>query len=239
MLASIQIDQEIGDDLPGIFQKWMEKLSIWFDHKTEDRVPDPTIECQDPIYEFSPMTYHNPCISKIYEILKCVLAAKQISYKKLELVIVDADEGRDGEDDRDIREVLSQLTPKLNYLLLVTDRPDHYDGFIYTMYEENGLIVQQIPKSARKSVRGNLILDFERCTEVSAESMIRPGAVYLPVYKKPWEIGENLDIIVPVGYNTLVVEGILSSGIGVCGTMDESFIIEDKIDRLDQEFRKG
>lgn len=110
-------------------------------------------------------------------------------------------------DDRDIEMTLTFLAPRLNYLMLVTDRPVYYKEFVHTMYEEYGLIVQRMPKTARLRARGNLILDFERGADLDKGSAGRQDAWYIPVYKKRWEIGENLDITVPVGYNTLVITG--------------------------------
>ena len=209
-----------------IIRSWIAK---WRNQKKYAQTSDDKEDAvQDSlVYEFSPMTYQNPCISHIYEIVSHVLEKRQISYRQLELIVVDAEISQ---DSYDIENVLEQLTPKLNYLLLVTDRPAYYKDFVHAMYEENGLIVQRIPKSDRRRARGNLVLDFERSGAVSTESMVRPGAIYLPIYKKPWEIGENLDIMVPVGYNTLVIEGIF---------LPDEDLMEDKIDRLDQEFRKG
>ena len=107
------------------------------------------------------------------------------------------------------------------------------------MYEENGLIVQQIPKSARRQARGNVILDFERNSGYAPDHAASPEAIYMPIYKRPWEIRENLDILVPVGYNTLVVEGILPPEWNAGGSINERFIKDRMTDRLDREFRKG
>lgn len=189
-------------------------------------------------YRFSPMTYKNPYIPQIREILEKIIYEKKVPFQKLELVVIDADINQEKEDDLDIQNALHQLSIGLNYLLLVTDRIAYYKDFIDDMYEDNGLVVQQIPKSASSRIRGNFILDFERSKDAAPKCLIRPGIVYLPIYKKPWEIGENLDIIVPVGYNTLVVEGILFPQPGEYGVSNKGFM-EDKADRLDQEFRKG
>lgn len=187
--------------------------------------------------EFSPMTYRNPFIMYIRDVVEQVIKKRHIPGKKLELVIIDAEEGRE-EDDDDIENVLYELVQQLNYLLLVTDRPDKYEDFMELVYEENGLIVQQMPKTARKAARGNLMLDFERSGGICAEAM---GAdmIYVPVYKRKWEIGENLDIIVPVGYNTLVVRGIFPENMEAECLTDDKFVMDKKLDRLDREFRKG
>ncbi|KAI4451173.1 hypothetical protein C823_005722 [Eubacterium plexicaudatum ASF492] len=156
---------------------------------------------------------------------------KKISYQCLELIIIDAEENSD-QDDQDVRMVLYDLDDQLNYLLIVTDRPERYESFMDEMYEENGLIVQQIQKTSCRQVRGNVVLDFERSSSFFKQNAVHADAVYLPVYKRPWEIGENLDILVPVGYNTLIVEGILPADWQECRCMNER-------DRLDWEFRKG
>lgn len=207
-------------------RSWIAKWRIFKNHgQTSDVHEDCTQKSLS--YEFSPMTYQNPCISHIHEIVSHVLEHRQLSYRRLELIVVDAEMSQ---DSYDIESVLEQMTPNLNYLLLVTDRPAYYEDFVHAMYQENGLIVQQISKADRGRAHGNMVMDFERSGAVSAESMIGSKAIYLPIYKKPWEIGENLDIMVPVGYNTLVIEGIF---------LPEEDDREDKIDRLDQEFRKG
>lgn len=180
---------------------------------------------------FSPLTYQNPYIIYIHAIIERVICMKNLSFQKLELVIIDAEENQDQDDD-DIQTVLYGLEQRLNYLLLITDRRDRYESYMDEMYEENGLIVQQLPKSARRQARGNLILDFERSGGILGESVANSNAIYLPIYKRPWEISENLDILVPVGYNTLVVDGIFPPD-------SERFQKDKIIDRLDREFRKG
>ncbi len=217
------------------FRRWLHKYLNFTQNPNHDTIVE--TNNADSAYEFSPLTYQNPCIFYIHPILNYILKEKNISYQKLELIIVDADQGHD-DDMEDIKNILSELVQGLNYLLLITDEPDSYLNIIEEIYDENGLIVQQIPKSEKKNARGNLILDFERHGGISADHMIRPNMVYLPIYKKPWEISENLDIIVPVGYNTLVIDSIpLPYQSGEYSHYKR--FMNDKIDRLDREFRKG
>lgn len=187
---------------------------------------------------FSPLTYRNPLITYMQVILEHVLTYKNLTCQNMELVVIDAEE-KQYEDDNDIQIILYALEQRLNYLLLVTDRPDSYQEFMDEMYEENGLIVQQLPKSARRQARGNLVLDFERRSGMELDQSACPQAIYVPIYKRPWEIRENLDILVPVGYNTLVVEGILPPEWNEGGSINERFIKDRMTDRLDREFRKG
>lgn len=208
----------------------------WLDqHKNKKRKQntdtEPRKKSKKEKNEFSPMTYRNPFVMYMHKIISSVIFQKEIPYQCLELIIIDAEEDCD-QDDNDVHTVLYDLDDRLNYLLIVTDRPERYKIFIDEMYEENGLIVQQMPKSACRQVRGNVILDFERGSRFLEKSKVSANAIYLPVYKRPWEISENLDILVPVGYNTLVVDGILTDDWQTCCCMNER-------DRLDWEFRKG
>ncbi len=192
------------------------------EHAIQDRSSKPA---------FSPLTYKNPYIVFMHKIIASVILQRKISFQRLELVIIDAEENRD-QDDNDIRAVLLELDQRLNYLLLVTDRPERYADFADEMYEENGLIVQLAAKSLYRQTRGNVILDFERTSDLMGKTTECSKTVYLPIYKRPWEVGENLDILVPVGYNTLVVGGILPEDWQEGRYMNER-------DRLDMEFRKG
>lgn len=190
-----------------------------------------TVQNNDGKTAFSPITYQNPCIIYMHKIIASVILQKKISFQRLELVIIDAEENRD-QDDNDIWTILFELDQRLNYLLMVTDRPKQYENFIDEMYEETGLIVQLAAKSLYRQTRGNVILDFERTSDLLEKMTDSSKAVYLPIYKRPWEIGENLDILVPVGYNTLVVDGVLPADWQEGRHMNER-------DRLDMEFRKG
>lgn len=217
------------------FRNWVKKR---FSRK-QGQIPmtEPAPHAPVPEYEFSPMTYQNPFIPYFQDILEQLLEQKHIARRRLELVVIDAEENRD-DDGEDMEHILYEAVRQLNYLLVVTDRPQRYAHFAQQVYEENGLIIQTSPKPAHRGIRGNMVLDFERSGGIRAET-IRRGTVYVPFYKRPWEIGENLDILVPVGYNTLVVGGILSAYFEDSRPIDEKFLKDRKPDRLEREFRKG
>lgn len=222
----------------GIIRKWLEQRQ----NRKYGGIKEAASASENHVSKnaFSPMTYENPFIIYMHKIIEQLIRQKNISYKKLELVMIDAENGR-GQDENDIDEILYKIGQRLNYLLLVTDTPDRYKAFVDEMYEENGLIVQQVYKSAHKPARGNLVLDFERDGGILGEDRIYncSGTIYLPIYKRQWEISENLDILVPVGYNTLVVEGILPADYLEDGSINERFRKDKMTDRLDREFRKG
>ncbi len=205
-----------------MIQEWVKG---WQKHRYNEK---------ESVSVFSPMTYKNPCISQIVPILEYILEKRQLFYQQLEMIVIDVEMPQ---DNYDIQSALSRLSDRLNYLLLINDRPAYFKNFTDTVFEENGLIIQQVSKSDTRRARGNLILDFERSLDTAGDSITCPGVIYIPIYKKPWEISENLDITVPVGYNTLVVEGIDLPYKEEDHAVYSAF--EDDLDRLEREFRKG
>jgi hypothetical protein len=112
-----------------------------------------------------------------------------------------------------VLQVLEELSPDLNGLTIFTERPAYFRDYVEKMYEETGLLVQLRKKSClypgegyRKLV-SNVVLDFERQGRFYQLELSKP-ALYVPVYKKPWKTVENLDICVPIGYNTVIARGI-------------------------------
>ena len=114
--------------------------------------------------------------------------------------------------EEDIVTVLHELERDLNALTILTERPDFFSSYASRMEEEYGLMVSVREKryaggEAPFLFPGNVILDFERnghfCTPEKTG-----GYCYIPIYKIPWQSGENLDILVPIGYNTVIVKGL-------------------------------
>jgi hypothetical protein len=110
--------------------------------------------------------------------------------------------------DEQLDTVLSQLSEELNHLQIRTDRSAYFEEFCQSMFEENGLVVQVEGKEKRQFPRGSVVLDLE--TEgLMMSGLLREDIIYLPIYKKPWQIAPNLDITVPIGYNTVIVKGAI------------------------------
>ena len=112
--------------------------------------------------------------------------------------------------------LLEQLEEDLNFLTILTDRPAYFSTFVERMYEENGLVVSLFQKDKMERQKAGygrqcLILDFEkkgRCYDF----FVAPQNDYIPIYKKTWQIAENLDITVPIGYNTVIVKNTKIQG---------------------------
>lgn len=160
------------------------------------------------------MSYANEFLAEFTPVYFGILQAKQILPGHARVEIID-------EDDRsaqqfqmqDCRSVLEQIGAELNDVTIYTERPAYFRVFAEKMYEENGLIVKTISKrymlrrkdATRHPVKNTILFDFEwqgKCYD----GQIRLGKHYIPIYKKPWEKAANLDIVVPIGYNTVIVK---------------------------------
>lgn len=158
------------------------------------------------------MSYSNEFLRNFRPIFFAILKEKGISPKRMELEVIDEEEASFSLfEPADVRDVLRQLSDDLNFLTIYTERPAYFAEFAETMYEENGLIVTFFPKKQLRIDESEgipkMVLDFEwegKCYE----RQIGPGKCYIPIHKRPWERAENLDIIVPIGYNTVIVKGI-------------------------------
>lgn len=181
------------------------------------------------------MSYSNRFLRDFRPVFLAILKEKAIDPAQLEVEIIDEEPDSDGIfEPTGVREVLEQLAEELNFLTIYTERPAYFFEFAETMYGENGLVVMIFPKKrlqsafrygqkvnskqmrmcsveedigekARFMEAPQLVLDFE--WEGSCYfGQMRQGRYYIPIHKKPWKTGENLDIIIPIGYNTVIVK---------------------------------
>lgn len=168
------------------------------------------------------MSYSNAFLREFRPVFLGILKEKGLSAEKVAVIVIDEEPGGQGIfEPAGVKEVLEQISDDLNFLTIYTERPAYFYEFAETMYEENGLIIEIFSKIAckrlfrREEIRvcdsvacaGTFIMDFEWEGACYTEC-ICPGKYYVPIHKKPWKKGENLDIIVPIGYNTEIVKGI-------------------------------
>lgn len=159
------------------------------------------------------MSYSNAFLRDFRPVFLGILKEKKLPPAQVALEIIDEEpDGRGIFEPASVREVLEQLTEDLNFLTIYTERPAYFYEFAETMYEENGLIVMLFPKRECKrqiALRAvaTLVLDFE-WEGACHFAQMQPGRYYVPIHKKPWKQGENLDIMVPIGYNTVIVKRI-------------------------------
>lgn len=163
-------------------------------------------------YEAEEGKRQNPYLPQIREIMKQVLKGRGISYEQFAPVIID------GSDSGDALMAAELLAKDLNSLVLLTGQPEYFEEFAENIYEEQGLIVQILLKNQKTcadcysdSAYGNVILDFEDPNEENHVPEFG-RKTYIPIYKRRWESAGNLDIAVPIGYNTLIVRGNAAAG---------------------------
>ena len=157
------------------------------------------------------MSYSNPFLADFTPVFHGILKAGGLSEKQLELVVIDEETENFSLFERaDVKDVLNQLGGELNLLTIYTDRFAYFSEYARRMYEENGLLVMLFSKKELSREKGSktgekLILDFE--WEGTCHTFLMgPTKCYIPIHKKPWKIAENLDIIIPVGYNIVIVK---------------------------------
>lgn len=149
----------------------------------------------------------NPYLPQIREIMEQVLKEKGIAYEQFAPVIID------GNDPDHALMAAERLAGDLNSLVLLTDQPEYFEEFAENIYEEQGLITQIFPKASETcaqlyldGARCNVILDFEDPGEEGHVPEFGKK-IYIPIFKRRWESAANLDIAVPIGYNTMIVKG--------------------------------
>lgn len=174
------------------------------------------------------MSYSNDFLCDFRPVFFGILKERRVRPERVELEVIDEEpQGESMFEPIGVREVLEQISEDLNFLTIYTERPAYFQEFAETMYQENGLVVMIFPKeklteqtkrykgmraphmavNGRREEVWRLILDFEWEGSCYTGQM-SSGRHYIPIHKKPWKLGDNLDIIVPIGYNTVIVKGI-------------------------------
>lgn len=87
-----------------------------------------------------------------------LLRERKIPKKEMKLVCMDR-------PDLDILGLLEKWKTDLNFLTIVTDRPEYYGEFADRMFEETGLLVSFFTRPLSRQLYGNLVLDFGRSGE--------------------------------------------------------------------------
>ncbi|MEH2944363.1 hypothetical protein VSQ32_16260 [Lachnospiraceae bacterium KK002] len=142
-------------------------------------------------------------------ILEQVLEMYGLDYRIFSPLLLDTDTPPESMlDEDDVEQVLEQISQGLNFLKIATDRPAYFQAYIERMYEDTGLVVQLEDRQEISMTGVNVILDMEKkgCCH---HRYMQENILYIPVYKRPWsrvKIMENLDISIPVGYNTVIVK---------------------------------
>lgn len=150
----------------------------------------------------------NPYLNKLRMILEQILEQYHMSYREFHPLLIDTDTPPESMlDEDDVATVLGQISEDLNFLQIVTDRPAYFMEYIERMYEDTGLVVLISEKEELSAAGVNVVLDMEQ-TGGCRSQYIRDEIRYIPLYKKNWKQADNLDIYIPIGYNTVIVKGL-------------------------------
>ena len=107
----------------------------------------------------------------------------RIPRNQISLVLID------GNDER-IDYFLFEFLQELNFLTIVTDRKEYFEGLQERAFQELGLIIDLIRPWEEKNLCGNLVWDF---TENLQRSDCYPdGSICFMPHKKEWKIRETL-----------------------------------------------
>lgn len=164
------------------------------------------------------MSYSNTFLRDFAPVFHGIVQRLQIKTNLLAVEVVDEEDGSYSIFElADVLDALEQIAPELNFLTIYTGRAAYFYEFAEKMYEENGLIITFLPKREFKRARQaktreecpTLVLDFE-WEGSPIEGAHCAEKYYVPIHKRPWEKLGNLDIVVPIGYNTVIVKGVLN-----------------------------
>ena len=78
-----------------------------------------------------------------------------IEEKDMKLVIIDS-------HDKRIEHVIEQFVCNLNYLTIITNREEYFDGFRDMIYDTTGLVVEFEELPLKDHIEGNIIIDLDR-----------------------------------------------------------------------------
>lgn len=170
-----------------------------------------SVDADSEVLEECDYPRENPYLHKMRGVLEQVLQRSKMSYRDFRPLLIDTDMPPESLLDEDQVEImLEQISQDLNFLRIVTDRPAYFADYIQRMYEDNGLVVQTCPKGQENSADINVILDMEQKGDCPLK-YVKENMLYIPVYKRRWSHVENvgnLDISIPIGYNTVIVKGV-------------------------------
>lgn len=172
------------------------------------------------------MIPENPCVPWMRRIIEQLLAKEGMNYKEFHPQIRDREdveqlswwrrmpplerfqwERQLSEIDRQQRHILQMLLPGLNRMSICTWRKEYFQEWEEYFGREHGLVIEYLNVQENDG-KANWILDMTLWQQPGAYP-VQGEIHYLPMYRRPWEICQNLDIIVPIGYNTVTVRDVV------------------------------
>ncbi len=95
----------------------------------------------------------------------------------------------DGNDER-TDYFLCEFLEELNYLTIVTERKEYFEGLQERAFQELGLLIDLVRTWEVKNLRGNLVWDFTK--EMQPPDCYPKGSICFAPHKKDWKLQELL-----------------------------------------------
>lgn len=153
-----------------------------------------------------PEQYENPYLDELRGLIAQAIQKRGITYAKFAPIIIE------GEEPEESLRAAMDLAQDINEMTIIAKDHTYYEDFADNMYEEHGLLISMWQKEGistadilSNKISGNVIIDFEK-TEQTKISPDVGEKLYIPIHKRKWESRANLDIAVPIGYNTVIVK---------------------------------
>jgi len=94
----------------------------------------------------------------------------------------------DGLDER-IDYFLFEFLEKLNYLTIVTERKEYFEGLQERAFQELGLLIDLVRPWEEKNLQGNMVWDFT--SQLQRGDCYPEGSICFMPHKKEWKIREQ------------------------------------------------
>lgn len=146
-------------------QKVLDYIWNYYERESEYRVPF-----------YLPYIYMKECLAYLRRYTK-------IPKKQMNIVLID-----DGDYRTDY--FLNEFLEEFNYLTIVTDRKEYFEGLQERAFQELGLLIDLMIPWEEKNLRGNIVWDF---TEAIQKSDCYPDrSICFVPHKKEWKIKDLL-----------------------------------------------
>lgn len=158
--------------------------------------------------------------------LPCIYMKEEFNYlcryagipkKQISVVLIDANDAR---SDYFLYEFLESL----NYLTIVTERGEYFEGLAERAFQELGLLIDLVGPWEEKRLRGNIVWDFSK-QQQKTDCYPEGSICFAPCKsrRKLKELQENCPTVTITGAPAIVVGGYELSA-----SMAESLLVPDK-----------
>ena len=177
-------------------QKIIEYIWDYYERESENRLP-----------------FYIPCIY-MKECFEYLRRYAKIPQNKICMIMI---------DDGDYRTeyFLNEFLEILNYLTIITDRPEYFERMQETAFQETGLLIDLVRPWEEKNLQGNMVWDFTETIQ-KADCYPEDSICFVP-YKKNWKIKDLLESSHTV--TAVSLKSMEFKGYDIVPELAESFLV--------------